>query len=105
MILTAWVRNRSPMLLQEGRAGVEAEYELTEEFNYLWKMKAREILAKTEWRKRKLAKRVWSQSGYIILALLYPCSIFNSLYTVMLVNIRSTGLVKNLNEYPVTKQP
>lgn len=43
---------------QNGRKGVEAEWEQTEAFLERWKLKARELLAKMEFRKRKTAKRV-----------------------------------------------
>lgn len=45
-------------ILQEGRQGVEAEWEATEDFHRAWMLKARDILAKAEWRRRKLNKRV-----------------------------------------------
>jgi DnaJ family protein C protein 8 len=41
----------------EGREGVEREWEATDEFHEKWKIKAREVLAKTEFRRRKLSKR------------------------------------------------
>lgn len=44
--------------LQAGREGVEAEWEKSDEFHEKWKVKARDLLAKMEWRKRKLTKRV-----------------------------------------------
>lgn len=37
---------------------MEAEWEKTEEFHELWKLKSREMLARAEWRRRKLTKRV-----------------------------------------------
>ena len=37
---------------------MEAEFEATEDFHHAWKMKARDVLAKAEWRRRKLNKRV-----------------------------------------------
>lgn len=43
---------------QEGRDGIEAEWEKTDEFHEKWRLKAREFLANVEWRKRKLGKRV-----------------------------------------------
>ncbi len=46
------------MVCQGGREGVEAEWESTEEFHELWKMKSRDMLARAEWRRRKLTKRV-----------------------------------------------
>ncbi|GMH40168.1 hypothetical protein BSKO_08072 [Bryopsis sp. KO-2023] len=53
------------MIHEEGRAGVEAEYEKSEDFHVKWMAKAREILAKTEWRKRKLAKRLREEEDRI----------------------------------------
>ena len=47
-----------PLSKQDGKEGVEAEYEQSPEFHELWKLKARDFLARTEWRKRKLVKRV-----------------------------------------------
>ena len=41
-----------------GRAGVEAEWERTPDFHLLWKNKSRDMLARAEWRRRKLTKRV-----------------------------------------------
>lgn len=35
----------------------------TDEFHEAWKAKAREVLAKTEWRKRKLAQRIEEETG------------------------------------------
>ncbi|GFR40029.1 hypothetical protein Agub_g565 [Astrephomene gubernaculifera] len=46
------------LLHEEGREGIEAEWEKTDEFHERWKMKARDVLARSEWRKRKLNKRV-----------------------------------------------
>ncbi|KAK9798524.1 hypothetical protein WJX73_007542 [Symbiochloris irregularis] len=43
---------------KEGRQGVEADWEATDEYHQAWKMKARDILAKAEWRRRKLNKRM-----------------------------------------------
>jgi DnaJ family protein C protein 8 len=42
----------------DGREGVVAAYESTPEFHEAWKAKARDVLAKTEWRRRKMSKRV-----------------------------------------------
>ena len=46
------------LLNEAGREGVEAQWEQTEEFHNLWKVKSREYLAKTEWKRRKTVKRV-----------------------------------------------
>jgi DnaJ family protein C protein 8 len=37
---------------------VEAEWEKTDEFHDAWKLKARDMLARAEFRRRKLTKRV-----------------------------------------------
>ena len=52
-----------------GRAGVEAEWERTPDFHLLWKNKSRDMLARAEWRRRKLTKRVCSANtnGYGLL--------------------------------------
>lgn len=44
--------------LQKGKEGVREQYETTDEFHEKWRMKARDMLAKSEWRRRKLTKRV-----------------------------------------------
>jgi DnaJ family protein C protein 8 len=41
-----------------GREGVEEEYERTDAFHERWRLRARELLAKMEWRKRKLTQRL-----------------------------------------------
>ncbi|KAK9846337.1 hypothetical protein WJX81_001857 [Elliptochloris bilobata] len=43
---------------KEGREGVEAEWERTDGFHEAWKLKARDMLARAEWRRRKLTKRL-----------------------------------------------
>jgi len=43
---------------QEGREGVEAEWERSDGYHEAWKLKARDMLARAEWRRRKLTKRV-----------------------------------------------
>ena len=45
-------------LHERGREGVEEEWERTDAFHERWKLKARDMLARGEWRKRKLTKRV-----------------------------------------------
>lgn len=52
------VRRPTPHAAQSGREGVEQEWEKSDEFHEKWKMKARELLANMEWRKRKVVKRV-----------------------------------------------
>jgi DnaJ family protein C protein 8 len=37
---------------------VEAEWEQSDEFHEKWKLKSREYLAQTEWKRRKSVKRV-----------------------------------------------
>ncbi|KAG2431279.1 hypothetical protein HYH02_013410 [Chlamydomonas schloesseri] len=46
------------LLHEEGRDGLEAEWEKSDEFHERWKMKSRDVLARSEWRKRKLGKRL-----------------------------------------------
>ena len=43
---------------QDGRAGVEAEWEQTPDFHKAWLDKSRDVIARAEWRRRKLTKRV-----------------------------------------------
>ncbi|KIZ06236.1 J domain-containing protein spf31 [Monoraphidium neglectum] len=45
-------------LHERGREGVEEDWEKTDAFHERWKLKARDVMAKSEWRKRKLTKRV-----------------------------------------------
>ena len=52
-------------LHEEGRAGVEAEYEKSEEFHEKWRLKSRDVLARTEWRRRNLAKRIRDEEDRI----------------------------------------
>lgn len=44
--------------LQEGQKGVEAQYMQSKEFHEAWKVQAREVLARAEFKKRKLTQRV-----------------------------------------------
>lgn len=53
------------MMHEDGRAGVEAAWEGTDEFHHLWKLKSRDVLAKSEWRRRKLTKRIKDEEGRI----------------------------------------
>jgi DnaJ family protein C protein 8 len=46
------------VLDESGKSGVEAGWEQTAEFHEAWKIKARDVLAKSEWRRRKMTKRV-----------------------------------------------
>ncbi|KAL6780195.1 hypothetical protein ACKKBF_B14085 [Auxenochlorella protothecoides x Auxenochlorella symbiontica] len=41
-----------------GTEGVQAAYEGTAQFHEAWKLKAREVLANSEWRRRKLNRRI-----------------------------------------------
>eukprot|EP00210_Caulerpa_lentillifera_P008704 g8303.t1 len=45
-------------LHEDGRAGVEKEYEQTDEFHYQWKSKARDVLGRTAFRKQRLESRI-----------------------------------------------
>lgn len=45
-------------LSTNGIEDVQKRWEETPEFHEAWRMKARDVLAKTEWRKRKMTKRV-----------------------------------------------
>lgn len=44
--------------LQEGTKGVEAQYMQSKEFHEAWKVQARDMLARSEFKKRKLTQRV-----------------------------------------------
>lgn len=46
------------MIHEDGREGVEAAWEASPEFHHLWKLQARDTLAKVAFRKRKLIQRV-----------------------------------------------
>lgn len=46
------------MLHEQGKSGVQADWEMTPEFHEAWKLKARDVLARAEWRRRKLTKRL-----------------------------------------------
>lgn len=46
------------LLHEKGKEGVREQYETTDEFHEKWRMKARDMLAKSEWRRRKLTKRL-----------------------------------------------
>jgi DnaJ homolog subfamily C member 8 len=45
-------------VLQRGKEGVRDDYEQTDDFHERWKLKARDMLARSEWRRRKLVKRL-----------------------------------------------
>lgn len=49
----------------DGRSGVEAEWEGSEEFHHMWREKSREVLAKAAWRKRKLSKRMVEEEARV----------------------------------------
>lgn len=53
----------SSVLHDEGREGVEAAWEQSDEFHERWKMKAREVLANTAWRKKKITKRIADETA------------------------------------------
>ncbi len=44
--------------MQDGLSGIQAEYEATDAFHHKWKMKARDVLARTAWRKQRIEKRI-----------------------------------------------
>ncbi|KAL4445311.1 hypothetical protein ABPG77_011136 [Micractinium sp. CCAP 211/92] len=46
------------LMNEEGKQGVVAQFEQTAEFHEQWKLKARDVLARAEWRRRKLTKRI-----------------------------------------------
>eukprot|EP00891_Asterochloris_glomerata_P000951 jgi/Astpho2/951/gw1.00016.191.1_t len=46
------------VLHQDGMKGVEQQYRSSEEYHEAWKMKARDLLAKSEFRKRKITMRL-----------------------------------------------
>ena len=46
------------VLHEGGKEGVLAEYENTEEFHSAWKVKSQDMMAKFEWRRRKLTARL-----------------------------------------------
>lgn len=46
------------VLDDSGKDGVVAGWQATQEFHDAWKAKARDVLAKAEWRRRKMTKRV-----------------------------------------------
>ena len=46
------------LVVQEGQKGVEAKYMQSPEFHEAWKAQARDMLARAEFRKRKLTQRV-----------------------------------------------
>jgi hypothetical protein len=41
-----------------GKEGVQAAYEATQQFHDAWRLKARDVLARSEWHRRKQMKRV-----------------------------------------------
>lgn len=48
---------------QRGLEGVQAAYEETQQFHDAWKLKARDVLARSEWHRRKQIKRVGRGAG------------------------------------------
>lgn len=46
------------VLAEEGKRGIQGAWERSEEFHEAWKAKGRDILAKAEWRRRKMTKRL-----------------------------------------------
>lgn len=53
------------MVHEQGRAGVEADWEQTDDFHNKWKVKSRDLLAKSEWRRRKLTKRLKDETARV----------------------------------------
>ncbi|KAK9908638.1 hypothetical protein WJX75_000801 [Coccomyxa subellipsoidea] len=49
-----------------GREGVEAEWEHTDEFHQLWKVKATDMLGRSAWRRKKLTKRLKEEEERIV---------------------------------------
>lgn len=45
-------------LSDQGIKGVQAAYEKSDDFHEKWKIKSRDMLARTEWRKRRLTQRI-----------------------------------------------
>lgn len=43
---------------QKGKEGVREQYEQTDEFHDRWRLKARDMIGRSAWRRQKLAKRV-----------------------------------------------
>lgn len=62
------VHRLATVLHSDGAEGVEAAWEKTPEFHEAWKGQARDLLAKAEWRRRKLTARL-KASGVLITAL------------------------------------
>ncbi|KAI8474742.1 MAG: hypothetical protein J3K34DRAFT_406466 [Monoraphidium minutum] len=52
-------------LHERGREGVEEEWEQTNAFHERWKLKTRDVMAKGEWRKRKLTKRLKDETARV----------------------------------------
>lgn len=50
-------------LSSTGKEGVQATYERSPEFHEAWKEKSHLVLARSEWRRRKLTKRVCVYGG------------------------------------------
>jgi hypothetical protein len=49
---------------QKGKEGVQEQYEQTDEFHERWRMKARDLIGRSAWRRQKLAKRVGVACGW-----------------------------------------
>ncbi|KAI3428741.1 hypothetical protein D9Q98_007564 [Chlorella vulgaris] len=47
---------------EDGKQGVAAAFEQTDEFHEQWRIKARDVLARAEWRRRKLTKRIGEET-------------------------------------------
>ncbi|KAF8070952.1 spf31 [Scenedesmus sp. PABB004] len=53
------------LLHEKGKEGVREQYEETDEFHERWRLKARDMLAKSEWRRRKLTKRLKDETARV----------------------------------------
>eukprot|EP00775_Hariotina_reticulata_P002209 gene2209-2524_t len=51
------------LLHDKGKEGVQEQYEQTDDFHERWKLKARDMMAKSEWRRRRLAKRLKDETA------------------------------------------
>ena len=58
--------------MQDGQKGVEAKYIQTPEYHQAWKVQARDVLARAEFRKRKLTQRVRTTHYYLCMAGVIP---------------------------------
>ena len=71
------------LVLQEGQKGVEAKYMQSVEFHEAWKAQARDMLARAEFKKRKLTQRVslsccWLNVAQLVVAQLPVCLVLRN---------------------------